>query len=170
MGWASCRNADVELTQLTHGKNNVAGITFFHCLSVKQECRAENRTQAYPQANQRITNLTTATSYWAYKASFWATTHPTELHSFFLSYAAPSWAMLHPTKLRYIILSYAAPYWSRLLTYDIIIVTKLCCTLLTLPPSDLRCTIQRPSYLFWPSLHLTELRCTLSELRCTLLS
>ncbi len=55
-----------------------------------------------------------------------------------LGYTAPSWATLHPSELCCTLLSYASPYWAML----------------------------HPTELY--AAHWTELRCTLSELHCTL--
>ncbi len=73
----------------------------------------------------------------------WAKLHPPELRFTLLNYAGPYWATLHPTKLCWIQLSYAVP-------------------------SEPSCTLLSWAAPLWATLHLSELRCTLSKLRCAL--
>ncbi len=116
-------------------------------------------------------------------ALFWATLNPVELRCTLLNYAAFNWAMLHPIWAMMHPKSYgSSSEISCTLLCFASTLSELRCTLselrcalrATVPlwaklrPSELCCTLLRYAAPFRATLHPTELRHTLNELRGTL--
>ncbi len=84
-----------------------------------------------------------AATYWATCTLLYDAALSWAIHCTLISGGEPNWSTLHPTKLCFIQLSYAAPYLSYAASKNYVAP-------------------------FWAKLYPSELRCTLSDLRCAL--